>query len=282
MQEAFSFRALCGKGSCMGYIRGEAGETQIYCQGLRPGSVYRLYCDGHPEHAHPAAPNGTLSLSCHRNGFFFLCHETDGLQLWEEGEDKTDGYFRALSLLPKKKKAAPEKANLPPEPSLELSLKSSAAMLPKEPEFPLPPKPLSEKAPVLPRDLLSENSAALPQNEPEEPLPPEPSFSLRKTSQTPMAYALPALFWPPSIRHLQPSFSQGTPYRPFALPGFRCVKLPSPSPALPYILMGYQTKNSQVSALLHAVPGHPLIPPRGFEGCTHQNGHFLRILQVKA
>ena len=108
----------------------------------------------------------------------------------------------------------------------------------------------------------------------EEPIPPP---MLNPRSPAPSVMTLPPLQWPPALGHLQAVFHTSTPYRPFWKPEFRCVKIPARHPALPYGIIGYQVMDSRVCALLHAVPGHPLIPPRGFEGAPYRDGHFIRI-----
>lgn len=150
----------------------------------------------------------------------------------------------------------------------------AAAALPFAQHIPLP-----EEEPVLPLVRISETVNLPAQEMQPQPMPPP---ILIPRSNAPSVMTLPLLQWPPALAHLQTIFHSGIPFRPFSAPGFRCVKVPSKNPALPYSILGYQVKNSRVYALLQAVPGHPLIPPRGFEGTPYRDGHFIRIQPLPA
>lgn len=146
----------------------------------------------------------------------------------------------------------------------------------KIPHLPIThPLPLpDDEAAVSPSSPLDKNSTLL-QNTPSLAPP-----VLQPRTHGPSVFTLPSLRWPPALVHLQAAFHSGIPCRPFSASGFRCIKVPSKDPAIPYGIIGYKAKNSRVCTLLHAVPGHPLLPPRGFEGMPCREGHFIRIQQL--
>lgn len=301
MEETFSFRLLCGKGSRSGHIRKEEKQTEIFCRGLEPGLLCTLYRDGKAVDTSHASAQGTLSFTCPGDGFFFLCHE-DVLLLWEEEKDKNQNYFRARSLMPKRPKAMdppsrPESPRAVPSPA-----EASVSNDPPEKKKPiLQPigeetaanrsivlSPLPETPPVTSPVFAPFSAETLPTAEPvlspiddAPPLAEEPLL-LRIPSDAPSVQTLPCLYWPTAARHLQSAFHSGTPFMPFSAPGFRCIRLPSPNPALPYCILGYQAKGSRVCSLLYAVPGHPLVPPRGFRADQYRDGHFIRIHPLPA
>lgn len=256
-----SFGMLCGKGNRNGHIRRENHSISIQCRGLHPQETCTLFRNNIPLETKTASLHGTLSFDPVQDGFFFLCGKDNALLLWEERENSTQSYYRALSLRPREK---------PPQPS--------APLPPVEDEAP----PLPEKEPLPPprqEDAPSLSPVSLPFAPPAEiPPDPEPAFTLRTPSSAPPAFSLPPLEWPQPEG--QRTFFSGQPFRPFSAPGFRCVRLPSPNPALPYCIWGFRTENSRVSALLYALPGHPLIPPRGFTTAQYRDGHFIRIQPI--
>lgn len=345
MNQDFSFRMMQGKGGKSGHIRKEGQQVSLSFRHLPPSLPCTLYRDGHVVDTRPSSLQGTLQFTCHRDGFFFLCHERQ-LLLWEAGEDGDQNYFRAQKMIPRPEQAA---ASLPVPPSKQYDPPDHPAMQ----ETPAAAHPAEEAETFFPSPEISETPMPAPQQQPYEqqpsqPAPPAPvnkpqtpspesppalftdenlppaqaspqeeatlSFAqrlplaeektilppaivcepvnlpaqevqpqrlpppiLKPRSSAPSVMTLPPLQWPPALTHLQALFNTGTPYRPFWKPEFRCVKVPAKNPALPYSIMGYQVRNGRICALLQAVPGHPLIPPRGFEGAPYRDGHFIRI-----
>lgn len=244
----YAFSRLCGKGKRTGLIRREGNMIRLQCSSLPPGESCTLYCDRNPIETKAASTQGTLCFDCTQDGFFFLCSKAGTLLLWEEGENSAESHCRALSLRPQKS-SPPNPPIAPPSPP------AHAPALPEKEESSLP-FPLSESDRITP------------------PAREETPFQLRQRPPAPPAFSLPTLQWPKD--DLPASFLSGTPFLPFSAPGFRCVRLPSPHPAIPYCLFGFRTENSRVSALLYALPGHPLHPPRGFTPAQYRDGHFIR------
>lgn len=293
MNQDFSFRMMQGKGGKSGHIRKEGQQVSLSFRHLPPSLSCTLYRDGHVVDTRPSSLQGTLQFTCHRDGFFFLCHENN-LLLWEEGENGSQNYFRAQRLIPRLEKptdSAPVSPSEPPvqAPQIHEPPNSPVPIPANEPQhmpevnLPTPfndettpeqAAPLSFGNRITPPIPVSQPANTLPEKTQPKSLPPP---ILKPRSSAPSVMTLPALPWPPALTHLQALFNTGTPYRPFWKPEFRCVKVPAKNPALPYSIMGYQVRNGRVCALLQAVPGHPLIPPRGFEGAPYRDGHFIRI-----
>ena len=267
MNHDLSFRMMQGKGDKSGHIRKEGQQVLLSFRHLSPSLPCTLYRDGRVIDTQPASSQGSLQFTCQQDGFFFLCHEHT-LLLWEAGEDSNQNYFRAQRLMPRPKKV----------PTKEIDDKDTLPRIqtkPKEAETAAisqpTPKPSEE-------EVTSPNPVSYTLKPPSDETQPKSLHPiLNPRSSAPSVMTLPPLQWPPSVAHLQSIFHSGIPFRPFSAPGFRCIRLPSPNPALPYSVLGYQAKNSRVCALLQAVPGHPLIPPRGFEDARYQDGHFIRI-----
>lgn len=114
-----------------------------------------------------------------------------------------------------------------------------------------------------------------------EPAPPKESRIFRPPSAAPMAASLPTLHWPEHLKKLQAAIAAALPFCPFPLPGFRCVRMPGPSPAIPFYVTGYKTENSRVTQLLYALPGHPLKPPVFLPGCRWKSGWWYTLQHVK-
>lgn len=329
MNHPFSFRMMQGKGGKAGHIRTEEQQITLSFRQLPPGLPCTLYRDGHVVDMRPSSPQGTLQFTCHRDGFFFLCHENN-LLLWEEGENGSQNYFRAQRLMPRPEKAHAKDKNEKVQPTISETsvsgIPQSAAFqetdetpaaqpeteerhvsstvppaLPDEPRHysqerqPAPANdttpPHEQHSPEKTDSPSCSQPIDLPHQEPAaSPLPDSATINTAATqppallprSDAPSVMTLPPLQWPPALTHLQTVFSTGTPYRPFSAPGFRCVKVPSKNPALPYCILGYQAKGSRVCSLLYAVPGHPLIPPRGFRAAQYRDGHFIRIQHLPA
>lgn len=311
MTSDFSFRMMQGKGGKAGHIRKEGQQIHLSFRHMPPGLPCTLYRDGRVMDTQPVSPQGTLQFTCRQDGFFFLCHESN-LLLWEEGENSSQNYFRAQKMLPRPETAAapsPVSQNEQPaqmqqnhdNPHPEVPTSANESQHLKEENFPAPsddavtpqqanaapeeaaaftlsqPALLPGGKPIAPPAPVPE-TVGLPQETQPTPLPP----ILNPRSNAPSVMTLPPLRWPPALAHLQAVFHSGIPFRPFSAPGFRCVKAPSKNPALPYSIMGYQVRNGRICALLQAVPGHPLIPPRGFEGAPYRDGHFIRIHPLPA
>lgn len=186
--------------------------------------------------------------------------ETEACTLSSAAPDEAQHLSEEYSFDPMNTDNTPQLAQLPPE-------ENDASILPQSHH-------LSSAAPTALPDPVHK-TVPISSEEPQPEFLPPPDLNPR--SAAPSVMTLPPLQWPPALAHLQAVFTNGTPYRPFWQPEFRCVKVPTKNPALPYSIMGYQLKDGQVCALLQAVPGHPLIPPRGFEGAPYRDGHFIRI-----
>ncbi len=247
MEPTADFRPLQGKGGQKGYVQRVGQKMLIKAFGLIPGKTYTLYRENREEGKAPADRNGSLSLSCVKDGFFFLCLEKP--ILWEQGEA---GYFHALSLLPKKP-AAP------------------AVAPPAEP-------PIQQKEPILePEEVLPPTvSAALPDKAPV----PLPTPALRTPSAAPSVQALPEILWPKELAHVRSAIHSGTPFAPFALPGFRCMKCPSTVTHIPYLVMGYRVGESRIASLLYAVPGNSMHPPAHLPGYRYREGYWYHIQKI--
>lgn len=252
MAQAFGFRQLQGKGQAQGHIR-SADEIAVSARGLIPGEEYSLFCTGTRIRKKQADARGTVSFSPEKDGFFFLCDEKNALILWESFPDAAQGYYQALKLLPKK----------------ETEEKPAAA-----PVAPPAPEQRAEAAPSpAPSRRYRLMHFRFPSKKPA--LPP-----LRSPSNAPLACSLPVRQWPKSLVHIASVLPAGQPFSNLGQDGFRCVQLPCPNPAFPYCVVGFQTKGSCIRALLYALPGHPMMPPRGFAGSRWQQGHWLRIQQI--
>ncbi|MBQ4639811.1 MAG: hypothetical protein IJB69_04740 [Clostridia bacterium] len=239
MNPSFSFRFMQGRGKESGHIRTLGNAVHITCRGLMPHLLCTLYCLGKPVSSLKTDLSGGLSLSCPHDGFFFLCDENQRLLLWE-GEEA--GYFRALSLLPKKQPPTPQETRSP-EPPPEVVTSAAA-----------------------PPSAELENSEFIPAPPPHASAPP--------------AASLPALSWPSGMQQLADEMAKGAPFVPFALPGFRCRKCSSASPAVPFTVLGYQTKGSRITALFFAVPGNPLRPPVPLPGYRFREGYWYHIQRI--
>ena len=237
MPHPFGYRLMKSTGKENGHIRYADGVYRIQCRGLLPAETYALYSGTFKAQTKAADSNGLLSLSCSRDGFFFLCNQANVPILWEENTDGS-GLFRARQYL--HKLSPPEK-------------ESAVRFLPK------PPKPVPEKETVLPKE----------------------TYILRPPSAAPVATSLPTLHWPEHLKKLQSALASGKPFHPFPLPGFRCVRLSGPSPAIPFYVTGYKTENSHVTQLLYALPGHPLKPPAALPGCQWKSGWWYTLQNVK-
>ena len=317
MNQDFSFRMMQGKGGRSGHIKKEGQQLSLSFRHLPPSIPCTLYRDGRVMDTQSSSPQGTLQFTCRQDGFFFLCHENNLLLWETGEDSSRNYFRAQKMLpRPEKITNTPSKAPLPaptnkkeePLPqdaasdasavrntqptsaqTTAHSLPESAPALESLPEnaagqsapppvwdntsvsHPIPPEKKAEDAPRAPFSATVQNPALKLQ--PSSLPPPD----LNPRSAAPSVMTLPPLQWPPALAHLQAVFTNGTPYRPFRQPEFRCVKVPAKNPALPYGIMGYQLKDDRVCALLQAVPGHPLIPPRGFEGTPYRDGHFIRI-----
>lgn len=228
-----------GRGKESGHIRTLGNAAHITCRGLMPHLLCTLYCRGKPVSSLKTDLSGGLSLSCPRDGFFFLCDENQRLLLWE-GEEA--GYFRALSLLPKKQPPPETPAIAPP---------------PTEPDISAAASPPSEQE-------ISGFSPAPPPH-----------------ASAPLAASLPALIWPRGLQPQRDLWEKGRPFLPFPLPGFRCRKCPSPTPSIPFVVLGCAAKGSRIASILYAVPGSPIHPPAHLPGYLFRDGYWYHIQHVK-
>lgn len=253
MHEHYGYRLMHGKGRESGLVRCAEGTFFVQCRFLFPGNTYTLYRNSTKEAEKAADANGCLSFSCENDGFFFLCGEKETPILWEETENNT-GAFLARQLLQKSKPLPPpEEKKAPPAP---------------------PTSPASCEAPsAAPFPIDKATEASLP--------PPKEHYALRTPSSAPMAAVLPTLFWPPSLQNLPAVFARSTPFMPFPLPGFRCIRLPAPAPGIPYYVIGYKTQKSRVASLLYALPGRPERPPAQLPGSRWKKGYWYTIRKVK-
>lgn len=121
---------------------------------------------------------------------------------------------------------------------------------------------------------------AAPEPEEKSP-PPRKQYLLRAPSCAPMAAALPRVQWSESLEKLRSAMAAVMPFSPFPLPGFRCARMPGPSPAIPFYITGYKTENSRVCHLVYALPGHPLRPPAQLPGCQWKSGWWYTVQNVK-
>lgn len=271
MASCYGFRLLQGKSGGEGFIRIQDTQLSIQLKNLLPGTSLTLYRDNTPLETKSTSSAGVLSFCCHRDGFFFLCDECNRLLFWEQGDDSAQSYCRALALMQRKQPTQPLQ---PPAPAV-------AAPPPPTPVN-LPSPPIHLALSGISEEAEETSPAPLPMTDIPEVSPP--TVPLRPRSHKPPAFTLPIVQWPESIRHLQALFHSGTPCHLFPAPGYRCFRLPSPHPALPYCIMGYLVRNSRVTHLIYALPGHPAIPPRGFTAAQYRDGHFIRtqsVLQIK-
>lgn len=141
------------------------------------------------------------------------------------------------------------------------------ALLPKE-QPPPPERPVKKTAPI------TEAAAPPP------PVPQIPFRCAPPHADAPPAASLPVLSWPSGMQRLTEEMEKGAPFSPFALPGFRCRKCVSSSPAVPFWVLGYQTKGSRVTALFYAVPGTPMHPPVPLPGYRYQSGYWYHIQRM--
>lgn len=277
MPSGFGYRMLQGKGTLSGHIRLHEQGLFIQCRGWPPGAACRLYRDASLLQARAADAQGCVSFSAAGDGFFYLCDEKNTPLLWEETESCTQGYCHALHLLSKRTPPPAPSSSVPGKAAVLLPDVSQNAPPPAEEPS---PQPQAENAPpaekAAPRYRLHPGKYRLAP--PKSPAPsPGPPFALRPAASTPPAFSLPVLAWPEGLVHIRSAISGGLPFSDLGHPGFRCRKLPCPHPAFPYCVVGYQTKESRLAALLYALPGHPMMPPRGFGDCVYQQGHWLRI-----
>ena len=320
MPSAFGFRLLEGKGGASGHLRTGEETLQVQCRGLLPGESYSLHRGRTFLESRRANAQGTLSFTAAGDGFFFLCDQKMRPVLWEQGADGPAGYFRAVALLPKPAadkhetaKAAEETMAITPDgtgnPSpangRNVDALPQAAQLHAtnaggfsdeavhlDTEEAVSTETVGDGSPVPP--IAAAETVCQAQESstryrlhlgryriPHAAMHPAAAPLLRTPSTGPMACALPVLPWPDSLMHIQSALRCGQPFSNLGHPGFRCVKLPSPNPAFPYCVVGYQTRASRIAALLYALPGHPMMPPRGFADCRFQQNHWLRVQTLK-
>lgn len=253
----YGYQLFQGREGAYGHARSRENGRELTARGLKGGVMCAVYCrNGQAARCIARGQTdakGGVRFSALPEGTLFLA-AAGRVVLWEKDAPEEE-YWQAEQALRREKAA--EKKNIPAESGAET---------------PAQEKEEKEEREEKTEEKVEEKEAEKAEN--------RADWQLRGPGRGGDADALPEMKFPGYAGVLKKYFHSCPRIMPFAAPGWRFVRAPSPVPGTAYCALGYLTEGDEAVKIAWAFPGTPHRPPAALPGFRYHAGYWVMLAEV--